>query len=182
MRGIFRILIIGGLLVVFLGRADALLIEQGKGPTDDRDRKADARFAKRSNMIDAEDLMTWDEANAWAGGSASGGLNKLRFQSNPTTLDVSDSCLGVWKQVCKGSEVGHLLYRELGGGSRLLATSGSEHGVNPAIQLNLDENRPPISGTFQVDARTATVPEPKPLILIGLGLIGVAFWRKQRAA
>jgi hypothetical protein len=76
----------------------------------------DANYAKTSGY-DADGLMTWHEATAWAEQLNINGYNDWRL---PTTLQPDASCSNQaggdsFGYNCTGSELGHLFYEELGG-------------------------------------------------------------------
>jgi len=72
----------------------------------------DADFALASGF-DADGVMTWDEAVAWADGLVVGGFGDWRL---PTTLHPDPACsnpsLGGVGFNCTGGEMGHLFYIE----------------------------------------------------------------------
>ena len=78
---------------------------------------ADANYAKTSGY-DADGLMNWTDANAWAASLNIGGYTGWRL---PTTLNLDSSCSVYipsflsYGYNCTGSELGHLFYNGLGG-------------------------------------------------------------------
>lgn len=191
--------------------ADALLFDRGGGLIYDQDRNitwlADANYAKSSG-VDADGLMTWEEANAWAEGLTYGGFDDWRLPSN-LNPDGSGPCFGIAPTVCKESEMGHLFYSELEGtsGTSIEETadpdvalfqdlegafwSGPEYPINPEIQFFFDfksgEQLPDVRSVAwrawavrDGDVGSASVPEPNPFILIGAGLIAAMIWRRGR--
>ncbi|MDH5641907.1 MAG: DUF1566 domain-containing protein [Nitrospira sp.] len=116
--------------------AKATLINMGDGTIYDTDLQLswlqDANYAKTSGY-DADGLMSWSQAVAWADTLVFAGFDNWRL---PTTLQPDASCgsqydpgggLSVqgFGYGCTGSEMGHLFYSELGGtaGTSIL-TSG----------------------------------------------------------
>lgn len=77
---------------------------------------ADTSYAKTSGY-DADGMMTWSAANAWASGLTVGGFSGWRL---PTALPYDPSCAnqngGLYSTGynCTGSEMGHLFYNEMG--------------------------------------------------------------------
>ncbi|MBI5192266.1 MAG: DUF1566 domain-containing protein [Nitrospirae bacterium] len=95
----------------------AELIDRGGGMIYDTDLNItwlkDANYAKISGY-DADGLMTWSEAMTWADNLVYGGYSDWRL---PVTLQPDPSC--IWPLTsngfnCRGSEIGHLYYTELG--------------------------------------------------------------------
>ena len=193
-------LLVGGMALS--GAAQAALIDRGGGLIYDTDLNitwlADANYAKTSGY-DADGLMNWTTANAWAAGLSYGGYSDWR-------LPTSDTCVNF---NCTGSEMGHLFYTELGGtaGSSILSSadadlalftniqplywSGTEYAPAPALaawgfrtdygsqgegdkllELSALAVRPGDVG--------GTVPEPFTLALFGVGLAGMGWARRQR--
>ncbi len=97
--------------------AYAELIDRGGGMIYDTDLNItwlkDANYAMTSGY-DADGLMTWDAAMAWAQNLVYGGYDDWRL---PVTLEPDPTCS--WPLTssgfnCRGSEIGHLYYTELG--------------------------------------------------------------------
>lgn len=76
---------------------------------------SDANYAKTSGY-DADGLLSWSSANAWAAGLLFEGYSGWRLpatlQPDPTCEAWSGSYSGDYN--CTGSEMGHLFYDELG--------------------------------------------------------------------
>ncbi len=93
---------------------------------------ADANYAKTSGF-DADGLMTWSAANAWAASLNVGGFTNWRL---PTTLQPDAACSvqsggASYGNNCTGSELGHLFCQELGGvaGSSIITTHNSNFNL-----------------------------------------------------
>ncbi len=120
--------------------AQAGLINRGNGMIYDTDRNitwlADANYAMTSGY-NADGLMTWSAANAWAASLTIGGFTNWRL---PATLQPDATCSvqsggASYGNNCTGSELGHLFYQELGGvaGSSILTT----HNANVNLFSNI---------------------------------------------
>ncbi len=98
--------------------AHADLIDRGGGLIYDTDFDitwlSDACYARTSGY-DADGLMTWSQATAWADQLTYGGYDDWRL---PTALNQDGSGPDGWHSDAfnkNGSEMGHLFYDELGG-------------------------------------------------------------------
>ncbi|MFO1404332.1 MAG: hypothetical protein U1E96_07105 [Azonexus sp.] len=143
-----------GLGLLAGGPAQAALLDRGGGLIYDSDLNitwlkdanyAATQFAASSGAQgDADGLMNWSAANAWAAGLTYGGYSDWRL---PTTLQPDASCgssfdagapYGVqsYGYNCTGSELGHLFYTELGGtaGSSILASGDPDLALFQNIQ------------------------------------------------
>ena len=146
-----------GLGLLAGGPAQAALLDRGGGLIYDSDLNitwlkdanyAATQFAASSGAQgDADGLMNWSAANAWAAGLTYGGYSDWRL---PTTLQPDASCgssfdagapYGVqsYGYNCTGSELGHLFYTELGGtaGSSILASGDPDLALFQNIQSNV---------------------------------------------
>ena len=104
----------------FASTVDAALMSRlGGQAVYDTDRNitwlADANYAQTSGY-DADGLMNWTAANAWAASLNIGGYTGWRL---PTTLQPDPTCShpsvsDSYGYNCTGSELGHLFYSELG--------------------------------------------------------------------
>ncbi len=78
--------------IALSGAAQAMLIDRGGGLIYDNVLNitwlSDANYAKTSG-VDADGLMNWTAANAWAAGLVYGGYSDWRL---PTTLQPDASC------------------------------------------------------------------------------------------
>ncbi len=146
-----------GLGLLAGGPAQAALLDRGGGLIYDSDLNitwlkdanyAATQFAASSGAQgDADGLMNWSAANAWAAGLTYGGYSDWRL---PTTLQPDASCgssfdagapYGVqsYGYNCTGSELGHLFYTELGGtaGSSILASGDPDLALFQNIQSDV---------------------------------------------
>jgi len=120
------------IFISFSPSGHTALIDIGGGMIYDEDLDitwlADANYAK-TNGDDADGLMPWDSAVAWADQLVFGGHDDWRL---PTT---SVACTGY---NCTGSELSHLFYDELGGvaGSSLAAVHNSNYDLFTNIELD----------------------------------------------
>lgn len=107
---------------------------------------ADADTARTSGY-DADGLMTWADAKAWAAGLDIGGVTGWRL---PYTAQPDSSCstqgsgfsLGTG---CTGSELGNLFYNVLGGEATIAITD--THNANFDLFSNIQ-----VSGYWSADA------------------------------
>ena len=83
----------------------------------------DANYAKTSGY-DADGLMNWADANAWAAGLDIDGV----AGADGWRLPNSDTCIG---NNCSSSEMGNLFYNVLGGsaGSSISTTHNANYGL-----------------------------------------------------
>lgn len=125
-----------------------------------------SEFDETPNTVGSTGLVTWENANAWIAGMNAAnhlGFNDWRL---PTTSDPDTSCTtdpegtmpitgGAGGYNCVGSEMGHLIYVELGGtpGSNLVLTSDP---AELAKFTNLTSTDPYIgwSGEFALNPAT----------------------------
>ncbi len=124
----FKRVLIAGALAFVMGSAQAALIDRGGGLIYDNVLNVtwlqDANFAKTSGY-DADGLMTWVEANAWASNLVYGGYSDWR-------LPVSDTACyrpGNVVEVCPTSEMGNLYHYSLGNTSAYEA-GAINYGLN----------------------------------------------------
>jgi len=89
----------------------------------------------------ANGLMDWSTANAWASGLSVGGFSGWRL---PTTLQPDATCGSQYGGVsygynCTVSEMGHLFYNELGGvaGQSITVTHNANYGLFQNVQSNI---------------------------------------------
>src|SRR3990167_8759700 len=147
----------------------------------------------------ANGLMDWAQANAWAAGLTVDGISGWR-------LPTSDTCTGY----CTSSELGHLFYNELGGVAlqSITTTHNNRYNLFQNVQANFYwsglEYAPDTGYAWFFDFRSgnqdaynkdfsyyalavhpgdvATVPLPATAWLFGsgmLGLLGIAKRRKR---
>lgn len=113
---IFALIIITSLTA---GAASATLIDRGDLLVYDTDLDitwlADPNYAFNSGS-DPNGLMTWQEANQWAGQLSYAGFTEWRL---PVTPEIDPNCTYLnaaqnksWGQSCSGSEMGHLYFIE----------------------------------------------------------------------
>lgn len=88
-------ILLSGLVILASNAARATLIDRGGGMIYDTDLNitwlADANYAKTSGY-DADGLMTWAAANAWAQNLTYGGYTDWRL---PKTLEPDPTCVAV---------------------------------------------------------------------------------------
>ncbi|MGZ8246964.1 Lcl domain-containing protein [Methylomagnum sp.] len=163
---------------------------------------ADANYALTSGY-DADGVMNWDAAVAWADQLVYGGYSDWR-------LPAADPSCGS-NANCTGSELGHLFYSELGvmaGDSILNGTdtelakftniqsnmywSGTEHAVGPSFawdfsthygnQHYLDKGYELYAWAVRPGDVAAAVPEPASLMLLGSGVVAWlgGGWKRRR--
>jgi len=127
---------VGLLLSLNTFTAQATLIDRGNGLIYDDDLNitwlADANYAQTSRF-DADGLMDWNAATAWAAGLVYQGYDDWRL---PTTWQPDPSCDSQSGGdssgfSCTGSELGHLFYSELGG----TAHSAISTSLDPDLAL-----------------------------------------------
>lgn len=169
------------------GTAQAALHDRGGGMIYDDALNVtwlqDANYAKTSGY-DADGLMTWHEATAWAEQLNINGYNDWRL---PTTLQPDASCSNQaggdsFGYNCTGSELGHLFYVELGGyveveggiTTSYISNYGPFSNLMP-VQVTLYVYLLP-DGTFILSE--SNVPPAPGSILIGSnpGLLPKAMW------
>ncbi len=161
----------------------------------------DANFAKTSSF-DADGLMDWTTANAWASTLTVGGFNNWRL---PTTLQPDISCSSQSGgqssgNGCTGSEMGHLynvegitaatpglLFSNVQAGNYW---SGTEYALNTNNAWNFNFNHEvqytggkviPLFAYAVHDGDLSAVPEPSTMILLSTGLAGLIAWRRKKA-
>lgn len=137
--------------IALSGGAQAMLIDRGRGLIYDNVLNitwlSDANYAKTSG-VDADGLMNWTAASAWAANLVYGGYSDWRL---PTTLQPDASCRnqragGIsFGYTCTGSEMGHLFYVAFGGtaGNSLLTSIDPDFAMfiniptsSPDLDLN----------------------------------------------
>jgi len=162
--GLFRGLVVAGLVLGLVGPAQAILMDRGSftytdslantgsvnliyDPDLDITWVSDANLAQTSGF-DGDGRMTWSAANAWAAGLTIGGMSGWRL---PTTTQPDASCDSQFDggtfgnqgfgTGCTGSEMGHLFYNELGGnaGESVLNQTGDtdQEKANLALFSNV---------------------------------------------
>ncbi len=99
------------------GAAQAALFDRGAGLVYDDDRNItwlfDMNYARTSGF-DADGLMTWGEADAWASGLVFGGYSDWRLPTASIKPDGSGPCIGTSFVNCANGELAHLFFDELG--------------------------------------------------------------------
>ena len=140
----------------------------------------DANYAKTSGY-DADGLMTWHEATAWAAQLNINGYDDWRL---PTTLQPDASCSNQAGgdssgYGCTGSELGYLFYVELGG---VVGTPISDtHNSNYSLFSNLDPATVTIyvyfsDGNF-ISSSSNVPPDPGSILVETItGLLPVDMW------
>jgi hypothetical protein len=153
----------------------------------------------------ANGLMTWAQANAWAAGLNIDGVTGWRL---PTALNADSSGPDLGYNVI-GSELGHLFYNELGGvaGQSITTTHNANYNLFTNIQSAVYWSGtgyapgPNVAWVFStingdqvyaglVDSRTyswavrsgdvAAVPEPGVMGLFGVGALALVGVRRRR--
>jgi len=166
---------------------------------------ADWNYAKTSGF-DADGLMNWSTADAWANNLVYGGFSDWR---QPTALNANGTgpCFGF---NCTGSEMGHMFYNNWGATAGNAFSTGS-NAANLALFTNVQSNMywsgtepAPFPGSawdffanggsqnfagklselYAVAVRpgdVAAIPEPQTyaLLLAGLGAVVVAVRRRR---
>jgi hypothetical protein len=202
MRKIFPFLMTLVMVIGWTVSAQAVLSDLGGGLIYDDDLNItwlqDANYAQTSGF-DADGLMHWSTAMAWAADLDYGGYSDWRLPS-ALNQDGSGPCLG---SNCTDSEMGHLYYTDLGNlaGGPLTNTglftnlqpffywSGMEFAPNPHYALGFFFNYG-FQAAFTVESNhyawavrpgdVAAVPEPGTLLLLGAGLAGLALLALRR--
>ncbi|MDH5573478.1 MAG: VPLPA-CTERM sorting domain-containing protein [Gammaproteobacteria bacterium] len=133
---IYRRLIISSILIISTN-VNAALIDRGNGMIYDSDLDItwlqDANYAQTSGY-DADGLMNWTDAMAWADTLSYSGYSDWRLATGDTVCTP-----GIFT-VCTGGELGHLFYSELGGsqGSHIFNSSDADLNLFSNIQANID--------------------------------------------
>ncbi len=169
------------------------------------DRDLDISWLADAN---ANGLMNWVDAKAWAAGLNVGGVTGWRL---PTSQNNANAQMPWPCCTIPGSETGHLFYDELGGSTfnPILASGDPDLGLFSnmtnslnwtgteevpfsidawAFEFNGGIRRSIIKGTtlramavHSGDVGASSVPEPETITLMGLGLAGLlGFGRRQR--
>jgi hypothetical protein len=131
--------VVAGVLALLLGNAQAGLFARGGGLLYDDVLNitwlSDANYAKTSGY-DADGLMSWTGANAWAAGLNYGGYSDWRL-STALNQDGSGPCFAYF---CSNSEMGHMFYNNMGGSAGNSILTGTNVG-NLALVTNLQSYR-----------------------------------------
>jgi Protein of unknown function (DUF1566) len=122
--------------------AQAALVDRGGGMIYDDVLKItwlkDANYAKTSGY-DADGIMKWATANAWANALTYGGFDDWRL---PTT-GTDPICTGA----CTNSELGHMFYNNMGATSGQSIHLGS-NSANLSLFVNVAPLPPGVSGFY----------------------------------
>lgn len=124
-------------MALAFGNAQATLFDRGGGLLYDDVLKitwlSDANYARTSGY-DADGLMSWTGANAWAAGLSYGGYSDWRL---PTALNQNGS------EPCRmyfcDSEMGYMFYNNMGGSAGSSILAGTNIG-NLALVTNLQSS------------------------------------------